>query len=540
MLSTKAPMPSPEEESWKQIPSMLAFSDLNEVITRCGNDDMTNNCIPYGGQTEVDEADLMSTSFSIKGDPEDQDCYTPDWESDSDGTNEDDNNSSSSGEFIWKEGDRESSVKAVDISASSSTNKPYEGLSDFPMEVIAEEEEDEDDDDDDADGSSSSGSGTEFVPSAWNSEATPNRSALRSPDKKSEQKKNVSFKKQKYHCVYEYPRETSDSDSEGFDSPTRRHWNNLVYQSTQPQVDYANWELMDGDVMPEGSGPDTDTDQDVPETTSQQQLDFYKLSNVDYDFGNGMMSDDGEFYISSSARPFQFTTTNSNVLSNSSQFFPGQLYQVNDCKPIDFITPDSGIIDITSSDKFTPLETGIDSYEDEVDTSPSSISRFAVSFNDQLLSRKSNSIKDIAWDDEEDSSSSGINKSPEGEDKPSAETLKQQEIAPAEFDKSEATTVVPGEVTSNKPLPSPTETADGDNMSQSPSSPLSPSGLGELRHTRDRLKLDLPASSKAFVLDPPAVGKRRSVETVKGEASLLDSGEETEDSGIESSNGRLT
>lgn len=60
--------------------------------------------------------------------------------------------------------------------------QPYEGLSDFPMEVIAEEEEDEDDD---ADGSSSSGSGTEFVPSAWNREATPNRSALRSPDKKS-------------------------------------------------------------------------------------------------------------------------------------------------------------------------------------------------------------------------------------------------------------------------------------------------------------------------------------------------------------------
>jgi len=62
--------------------------------------------------------------------------------------------------------------------------QPYEGLSDFPMEAIAEEEEDEDEDEDD-DGSSSSGSGTEFVPSAWNREATPNRSALRSPDKKS-------------------------------------------------------------------------------------------------------------------------------------------------------------------------------------------------------------------------------------------------------------------------------------------------------------------------------------------------------------------
>jgi hypothetical protein len=67
---------------------------------------------------------------------------------------------------------------------TSNLSQPYEGLSDFPMEVIAEEEEDEEDDDD-ADGSSSSGSGTEFVPSAWNSEATPNRSALRSPDKKS-------------------------------------------------------------------------------------------------------------------------------------------------------------------------------------------------------------------------------------------------------------------------------------------------------------------------------------------------------------------
>jgi hypothetical protein len=59
------------------------------------------------------------------------------------------------------------------------------------MEVIAEEQED--DDDDNVDGSSSSGSGTEFVPSAWNSEATPNRSALRSPDKKSVSIEHLSF-----------------------------------------------------------------------------------------------------------------------------------------------------------------------------------------------------------------------------------------------------------------------------------------------------------------------------------------------------------
>ncbi|XP_069692335.1 uncharacterized protein [Periplaneta americana] len=537
LLSTKAPMPSPEEESWKQIPSMLAFSDLNEVMARCGNEKETfnalsfngqTNCVPYGGQTEVDEGDLMSTSFSIKGDPDDPECYTPDWESDSDETNEDDNNSSSSGEFIWK---------------------PYEGLSDFPMEVIAEEEEDEDDDDDDdADGSSSSGSGAEFVPSAWNSEATPNRSALRSPDKKSDQKKNVSFKKQKYHSVYEYPRETSDSDSEGFDSPTRRHWNSMMYQSTQqPQVDYssfADWELLDGDVLPEGSGPDTDTDQEVPENTTQQQLDFYKLSNVDYDFGNGMLSEDGEFYISSSARPFQFPGGSSDVLSNSgSQFFPGQLYHIgSECKQtarvdditVDFVTPDSGIIDITVADKLSALEAGSDSYEDEVDTSPSNISRFSVSFSEQLAGHKTD--RATVWEDETDSVKCGADESPSSSsdngEKVSIESVKLQDLSLAES--ARATEPVTNGVSGSS------VDRDTDTCSQSPSSPLSPSGLGELRHTRDRLKLDLPASSKAFVLDPPAVGKRRSVETVKGEASLLDSGEETEDSGIESSNGPVT
>jgi hypothetical protein len=44
---------------------------------------------------------------------------------------------------------------------------------------------------------------------------------------------------------------------------------------------------MDGDVLPEGSVPDTDMDQDIPENTTQQQLDFYKLSSVDCDFANG-------------------------------------------------------------------------------------------------------------------------------------------------------------------------------------------------------------------------------------------------------------
>jgi hypothetical protein len=44
---------------------------------------------------------------------------------------------------------------------------------------------------------------------------------------------------------------------------------------------------MDGDVLPEGTVPDTDMDPDIPENTTQQQLDFYKLSSVDYEFSNG-------------------------------------------------------------------------------------------------------------------------------------------------------------------------------------------------------------------------------------------------------------
>jgi hypothetical protein len=103
VLSTRAPMPSPEEESWKQIPSMLAFSDVNEVITRCSNKHETFGRVCFNGPANyVDDGDLMSTSFSIKDDPGDSESYTPDWESDSNEANEDDNSSSSSGEFIWK------------------------------------------------------------------------------------------------------------------------------------------------------------------------------------------------------------------------------------------------------------------------------------------------------------------------------------------------------------------------------------------------------------------------------------------------------
>lgn len=277
----------------------------------------------------------------------------------------------------------------------------------------------------------------------------------------------------------------------------------------------------------------------------------------------GMVSEDGEFYISSSARPFQFPGGGSDVLTTSeSQFFPGQLYHMgSESRPseitVDFVTPDSGITDMTVADKLSALETGVDSYNDEVNTSPSSISRFTISFNDQLANRKSDSVKGIVWEDDVDCYKSGVDEmssdrslaSSDVGEKTSvklhellfADVLELAKASDLTSNNVSAASVTNEIISGARPLSSCVVTdRECETVLQSPSSPLSPSGLGELRHTRDRLKLDLPLSSTAFVLDPPAVGKRRSVETVKGEASLLDSGEETEDSGIESNNGAVT
>ncbi|GLH02940.1 Tyrosine-protein kinase transmembrane receptor Ror [Gryllus bimaculatus] len=516
LLSTKAPMPSPEDESWKQIPSMLAFSDLNEMMSRCNNeDDFTESyaeATSPGFPSHDNDEDLMSTSFSLKDSEDIGDCYTPDWESEDD-TNEEDNNSSSSGEFIWKEGDKEASVKAVDIQASGGASKPFEGHSEFGMEVIAEEEEDEDDDEED-DGSMSSESGTEFIPSAWNSEATPNRSALRSPDKKQEiddlyeQKKNVSFKKQKYHCVYEYPREASDSESEGTDSPSRRRWD--LYQPDVDYASYADWELMEGDVA-ESSGPDIDTDPELPQAQPTQTFDFYKLSNVDCDLSAGVMSEDGEFYISSSARPFQFSGTNTDMFGgNGSEFFPGQLYRSSNDE--DLSAPPTEIADVSL--EFLPFEVEIDGRDE-------------VSKCSEETNENSSNMKEECSDNHTNAT---------------VMLVEIQQVSPVTEDIPNECVIDddPGETCVQNTSTNFTKEPEspGSPLDSSPTSPLSPtSGLGELRHTRDRLKLDLPTSGSAFVLEPPALNKRRSVETIKGEASLLDSGEETEDSGIESSNG---
>ncbi|XP_063995899.1 rho-associated protein kinase 1-like isoform X2 [Diachasmimorpha longicaudata] len=239
--SSGAPLPSPEEESkWQaQFPIPLQLQD-----------------------------DLMSTSFSTEHEWDSQDEYE-EGGGEERAEVEDEENSSSSGEFVWKRYSEESC---------------REDVTPTTHDVGKIEEEDEEEEEE------------EFTPSAWDATLAPHRSALRSPEKnlksgefcvfscsqdELDQKKNVWFKKQRYHCVYEYPKETHSSD---FPSPAATTW--------EPTT-YADWEEM----------------------MDEPRLDVYPL---DYDESNHLGDD--EFFVSSGNRPFQFQAGDGKYVS---QFFPG-------------------------------------------------------------------------------------------------------------------------------------------------------------------------------------------------------------------------
>ncbi|XP_057320266.1 dentin sialophosphoprotein-like isoform X2 [Microplitis mediator] len=241
-----APMPSPEEESKWQAQFPIQLQD-----------------------------DLMSTSFSTEHDWDSQD---DDDKAGEDATEEDDDDSSSSGEFVWKRYD--------DIpdneDQQQSKHVDTEGK-------IEEEAEDEDEDEE------------EFTPSAWDATLAPHRSALRSPEKtlkagdlcvntycqdELDQKKNVWFKKQRYHCVYEYPKETLVPECQG------------QATTTWEPTSYADWEEM----------------------LEEPKVDVYPIN---YESNH----DDEEFFVSSGNRPFQFQVGDGKYVS---QFFPGAAESSNE------------------------------------------------------------------------------------------------------------------------------------------------------------------------------------------------------------------
>nr|XP_022912483.1 uncharacterized protein PF11_0213-like isoform X2 [Onthophagus taurus] len=249
---------------------------------------------------------MMSTSFSESNEVGDE----QDWDSGSD------TRSSSSGEFIWREGEHEASLKALD--AAPQSENAQESL---PMEDIQEENELSSSDSD------CEGECPEFVPSAWDKYAIPTKSALRSPEKTFERKdpkdkKAVWFKKQKYHCIYEYPKEPESPNFQSYDL-----W--------KPATDYST--LADWEYGPDLYTPRYDLIDPLSSTSDQQQSpkSLYHLTAFPEKEPTVL---DEDFLVSSSSKPFDM------LGGTTSQFFPGKQFSDHwidegtpDCE--DILTP---------------------------------------------------------------------------------------------------------------------------------------------------------------------------------------------------------
>ncbi|CAD1469600.1 unnamed protein product, partial [Heterotrigona itama] len=199
VASGGAPLPSPEEETkWQQLPPSFPLP------------------LPLPL-----EDDLMSTSFGTEHGWGSQD-EDDEEEEEEDEEEEDENNSSSSGEFVWKRYN-ESHVEQVQIRSVSNNEEA----------IIDADVEDEIDAEEEGEGEEEEEEEEEFTPSAWNATLEPHRSALRSPDKtlkSNDQKKSVWFKKQRYHCVYEYPKETMAIETQGEPTTT---WEPTSYSGNE-------------------------------------------------------------------------------------------------------------------------------------------------------------------------------------------------------------------------------------------------------------------------------------------------------------------
>ncbi|XP_074032381.1 uncharacterized protein isoform X3 [Leptinotarsa decemlineata] len=275
----------------------------NEImdVPRYNEDDTNsdNDSNIFGVLTDIrfsgpSDSQLMSTSFS------ENNCEEQEWDSGSD------SRSSSSGEFIWK----------------------MENIK--PMEGIAEDAYEESDIS--STFSDEEGETPEFVPSAWDKFAIPGKSVLRSPEKivnKSEEKKpkGVWFKKQKYHCIYEYPKEPESPVLQSHDL-----W--------KPQPDFksfADWEF-DGEPFLPQPIDDNETFLTYSNQTNRKSnsQNLYQLTSIPDFVPDDVDGDKSqEFFITGSSQPFHSHNL-------SSQFFPGHSNW-----NMEHATPDSGVEDVT-------------------------------------------------------------------------------------------------------------------------------------------------------------------------------------------------
>ncbi|XP_077300478.1 uncharacterized protein LOC143921179 [Arctopsyche grandis] len=455
-------------------------TNLGLVNTSSNDSNLFTNSIHFSGPINESSSDGYY-SRHVK-DVSDINTIPPeclkDWDS---GSEESNGNSSSSGEFTWKKGDTEESI-VLSASLCTSANlqrnvEPFSMSRDYdtiPEEISASDES--------ADASADEEE-VDFIPSSWDYLAIPSKSALKSPDSsQSESRKKVAFKKQKYHCVYEYPREVVECE---IDSPhlagcsSYTDWQTYCHNESDPQYD----------KFIESCPNDLDLSCPVP---------------------SGVTVPDDDFYISSSTAPFESYS----FLNSSSQFFPGQhlsllnnnaefddideplpplppeLLEYNtdytddmtnmisnilaNSQSRDFVTPDSGTEDVTPGSlvdyefKDVDVKSAIEDLKSVGDVEVEAVKTngsLPSNLSDQELSLNlSNKIRSLA----------------------NCSTLQLVN------DKGSPS----GSLTPSTPSPSAVGSSSQSSGSTSPLQ-LSSSVLGGLRHTRDKLKLDLPPSPLA-------------------------------------------
>lgn len=208
-------------------------------------------------------------------------------------------------------------------------------------------------------GSEEEGETPEFVPSAWDKYAIPMKSSLRSPEKTLEKpdkkSKAVWFKKQKYHCVYEYPKEPEAQN----------------YDMWKPSDEIMNFgkKIIKKYCENFNFNKHFSVDFSLDESYFQQINDYNKtydpvkkpLPEMLENIQTTSLGED--FFISSSTRPFD------TMGGLSSEFFPGHCDNWPDLiKLNENVTPDSGIDDliptsITDCNEYEPTDQPIKDVE---------------------------------------------------------------------------------------------------------------------------------------------------------------------------------
>nr|XP_018916897.1 PREDICTED: uncharacterized protein LOC109043959 [Bemisia tabaci] len=286
------PLPSPSDQndclhpsSWLVLPKLSDLKNLEKLsVSEANNND----------------DQMMSTSFIDSNSAENSDIEE---------TLDSDNN--------WNEESRVTDSKAVidDGDFWCGSSELNAALNHIVQEEDSVEKDDDYDDEDDEDTA-------EFVPSSWNSQATPIKSALKSPEMKSEPKKSVSFKRQRYHCVYEYPRE-EHSDSE------EASWENNSRFSPLINFDFSEYTDWEMGVSDDGLSVESSQESETEIVKPSEKHNVYALTPIDKDFSFNPSLDDDEFFISSSTRPFK-----NDQVSLNCQFFPGKTYLDDNFTPL--------------------------------------------------------------------------------------------------------------------------------------------------------------------------------------------------------------